>query len=242
MKKGVSQVIELQASLEDLYNGRDFEVLQKRQILCSHCRGTGADDPNDVQNCRACGGTGIKIQEQKLGPGFVQRVQTTCNECGGKGKVSKSICSKCKGTKVQTGEQLLTVFIEKGMPDGHEIISNSDADEIPGEEPGDVVFKIAVGPHDRFTRKGNDLYMTQKISLLEALVGFSTTFSHLDGHKVTLERNTVTPPSYVQTLSGEGMPIHGNSLNFGKLYVTYLIDFPKTITEEQKEGFRKLLA
>src|SRR5688572_28784328 len=47
----------------------------------------------------------------------------SCDKCGGKGKVSKSVCSKCRGTKVQQGEQLLTLFIEKGMPEGYEIKS-----------------------------------------------------------------------------------------------------------------------
>lgn len=53
------------------------KVLQRRQVLCHHCRGTGAEDPNDIQNCNTCGGSGVQIQEQKLGPGFIQRVQVT---------------------------------------------------------------------------------------------------------------------------------------------------------------------
>jgi DnaJ-class molecular chaperone len=63
---------------------------------------------------------------------FVGVTFCRCDKCGGKGKISRSVCTKCRGSKVQTGEQLLTIFIEKGMPDGHEIISTSDADENPG--------------------------------------------------------------------------------------------------------------
>lgn len=37
------------------------------------------------------------------------------------------------------------------------------------------------------------------------------------------------------------MPIHGNQFNFGNLFITYQIDFPQSVTEQQKEGFRKLL-
>jgi DnaJ-related protein SCJ1 len=241
LQKAPPQTIELQATLEDLYNGRDFEILQKRQVLCTHCRGTGADDPNDVQSCTSCGGTGQRIVEHKIGPGFVQRMQTTCDKCGGKGKVSKSVCSKCRGSKVQQGEQLLTIFIEKGMPEGYEIRSASDADENPGEEPGDLLFKITTAPHDRFVRKGNDLHMTLRISLLEALVGFEYSFNHLDGHAVPLKRTEVTPPGFVQILANEGMPIHGNTFNFGQLFITYQINFPESLTTEQKDGFKLLL-
>jgi len=241
MKKGQSVVIELQCTLEDLYNGRDLEVLQRRQVLCPHCRGTGADDPNDISNCPVCGGSGVKIVNQQLAPGFVQRVQTTCDHCNGKGKIMNSVCSHCHGTKVQKGEQLLMVFIEKGMPNGHEIISPSESDENPEEEPGDLIFKIKQIPHQRFVRDGKDLKITVKISLLQALVGFKESFKHLDGHEVVLTRTAVTPPGYVQTVMNEGMPVHEMPSKKGNLLVTYEIVFPRTVTEEQKSEFKKLL-
>jgi len=241
MKKGPNIVVELQCTLEDLYNGRDFEVLQRRQVLCPHCRGTGADDPNDVTNCPVCGGSGVKIVNQQLAPGFVQRVQTTCDHCHGKGKIMNSVCTHCHGTKVQKGEQLLMIFIEKGMPNGHEIVSPSDSDENPEEEPGDVVFKIKTLPHKTFVRQGNDLKMTMKISLLQALVGFEVSFNHLDGHEVSLSRKDVTPPGFLQTVKGEGMPIHEMPSNKGNLQITYEIIFPRTVTEEQKTEFKRVL-
>jgi DnaJ-class molecular chaperone len=42
-------------------------------------------------------------------------------------------------------------------------------------------------------------------------------------------------------LAGEGMPIHGNSFNFGQLFVTFQINFPAKLTDQQKEGFKTLL-
>ena len=43
-------------------------------------------------------------------------------------------------------------------------------------QPGDIVFTLRTAPHNRFTRRGNDLYMTHGITLLEALTGFKKTF------------------------------------------------------------------
>eukprot|EP01126_Amoeba_proteus_P048062 TRINITY_DN5538_c0_g1_i2.p1 TRINITY_DN5538_c0_g1~~TRINITY_DN5538_c0_g1_i2.p1 ORF type:complete len:243 (+),score=48.49 TRINITY_DN5538_c0_g1_i2:631-1359(+) len=241
MKKGQSVTVEVQCSLEDLYNGRDFEVLQRRQVLCSHCRGTGGEDPNDVSSCPVCGGSGVKITNQQLGPGFVQRIQTTCDHCGGKGKVVKSTCSHCHGTKVEKGEQMITIFVEKGMPEGHEIISHSDADENPDEEPGDLIFKIKQLPHNRFRRTQNDLHMNVQITLLQALVGFEVHFQHLDGHSVTLSRDSVTPHGFVERVKNEGMPVHGMPSQFGDLHVTYSVKFPSHVTARQKSEFNKLL-
>jgi len=241
MKKGQPITIQLECTLEDLYNGRELEVLQKRQILCSHCRGTGAEDPNDVSTCPICGGSGVKIVNQQLAPGFVQRVQTTCDRCEGKGKIVKSHCTHCHGSKVEKGEQLLMVFVERGMVDGYEIVLPSDGDENPEEEPGDVVFKIKQLPHHRFERRGHDLYMTARISLLQALVGFSISFKHLDEHEVTVARTEVTPPGFVQVVAEEGMPVHDLPSRKGNLFVTYEIIFPTSVSEENKNAFKKLL-
>jgi len=48
--------IKIKVSLEDLYNGKDMEVKYTRNTICPHCRGSGADDPDDVQTCPKCGG------------------------------------------------------------------------------------------------------------------------------------------------------------------------------------------
>jgi DnaJ-related protein SCJ1 len=241
MPKGNPIRIKLAVTLEDLYNGKTLKVLQRRQELCSYCRGTGAENSDDISTCPDCGGSGVKVVTQKLGPGFVQRMQTTCDRCSGKGKIVTSTCSHCHGSKVETAEQMITLEIEKGMPDGYEIISHDDGDERPGEEPGDLIFKVSTAPHKRFERRGNDLHVNMTISLLQALVGFNKSFKHLDGHEVTVSREEVTKPGQTISISSEGMPHHGFSTQKGDLYITFIIQFPSTITEEQKEGFKKLL-
>jgi len=241
MPKGPSITIDLEVSLEDLYNGKDIELLQRRQTLCPKCRGTGAKDPDDVKECPVCGGQGVRIVTQKLGPGFVTQTQTTCDHCGGKGKITTSQCEYCKGKKISRGDQTINIFVERGMPDGFEIKSEEDADEAPDRTPGDLIFKVKTIPHKRFTRKGNDLNMYFSISLLQALIGFKKTFNHLDGHEVTIERDSVTPPGFTIKLPAEGMPIHTTPDVFGDLYITFNITFPTKLTDDQKESFKKLL-
>jgi len=242
MPKGPSVTIEVQVSLEDLYNGKDIEVLQRRQTLCPKCRGTGAKDPDDVKSCPACDGTGFRIVTQRLGPGFVTKTQTTCDQCGGKGKTVTSTCEYCSGKKTSRGDQMINIFIERGMPDGFEIKSEEDADEAPERTPGDLIFKLVTVSHKRFTRKGNDLYMQYTIPLLQALIGFTKTFNHLDGHEVKVERTEITPPGFVLKLSGEGMPVHDSPDVYGDLYITFVIQFPDKLTETQKEEVKKLFS
>jgi DnaJ-class molecular chaperone len=142
-------------------------VAHRKQILCTKCRGTGAKDPNDVKTCPDCGGKGIKVETKKVGPGFIQQMQTTCNVCGGKGTTVTTKCPHCHGTKIEIGEEQLVMVIERGMPDQHKIRFEQEADEAPDTVPGDLYFTIVTLEHDRFSRKGNDLYLKEKITLLE---------------------------------------------------------------------------
>jgi DnaJ-class molecular chaperone len=72
-------------------------------------------------------------------------------------------------------------------------------------------------------------------------VGFNQTIEHLDGHKVVISSNKVTKPGYVYVIEDEGMPFHTVPSQRGKLHVEFSIRFPEKLTEEQKEGFKKLL-
>ena len=54
-----------------------------------------------------------------------------------------------------------------------------------------------------------------KITLEEALLGFSKEIIHLDSHAVLLERDKVTQPGEIQRIPKEGMPHHEYSSNFG---------------------------
>jgi len=153
----------------------------------------------------------------------------------------KSTCPICKGTKVGMDDDVITVYVERGMPDGHPIIFEQEADEAPDTTPGDLIFKIVTTPHKRFVRVGNDLHLKMNISLLEALVGFSKTIKHLDGHDVIISKNDVTKPGEIIIIEEEGMPHHNYPSQSGNLFVEFSIKMPSTLTETQKQGFRDLL-
>ncbi len=50
-KRGEDVTMELPVTLEDLYNGRVYEMQVKKQEVCSHCSGTGARSENDIHTC-----------------------------------------------------------------------------------------------------------------------------------------------------------------------------------------------
>lgn len=42
-------------------------------------------------------------------------------------------------------------------------------------------------------------------------------------------------------VTGKGMPRRGGRGGFGDLYITFDVDFPDSLTDQQREGIRKIL-
>jgi len=82
--------------------------------------------------------------------------------------------------------------------------------------------------------------MKMTITLLEALVGFSKTIKHLDGHEFAVKKDEVTKPGEVLMIEAEGMPFHNYASQVGNLYVEFAIKMPVKLTEEQKQACRTL--
>ncbi len=110
------------------------------------------------------------------------------------------------------------------------------ADEAPGEEPGDVIVVLQQLDHPTFERSGNDIIIEKKISLAEALLGFSFELKHLNNKMLHVKSpsNKVLAHGESLAVEGHGMPVR-NSKKKGGLFVKLNVEMPKTLTQEQKE-------
>lgn len=100
----------------------------------------------------------------------------------------------------------------------------------------DILFTIKQKEHPVFKRVGNNLFINLDISLQDAVLGFSKSITHLDGHTVTISspEGTVIQPFSWKIIPGEGMPIRGTN-DFGDLHVKMLVNFPKDLTDRQRQ-------
>merc|ERR1712032_531194 len=114
--------------------------------------------------------------------------------CGGQGR---SFTTKKE-------REVLDVMIQKGSMDGHKIPFREMADEHPDADTGDVVFVCKQQEHPIFKRKGADLFMEKKISLVEALCGFSLDITHLDGRKLLVQ---TAPGEIVKPMDSDFDPL-----------------------------------
>jgi len=109
------------------------------------------------------------------------------------------VCVK-KNTK-----ETLEVHIPRGAKDGQKVTFYEMGDEIPDGNAGDVLIVLDIQDHKDFLRKGCDLYLKRKISLVEALCGFSMDIEHLDGRKLLINSSPgdVTIPTVYDPFAAE---------------------------------------
>ena len=106
--------------------------------------------------------------------------------CEGKTFDEKDKCGVCKGEKIKSVDKVLEIPIDKGVPSDKTILFAGEGNEVPGAMAGDLHVVISVKPHAVYERKGADLFMKKKISLLEALTGVNFKIKHLDGTDVVI--------------------------------------------------------
>jgi DnaJ-class molecular chaperone len=211
---------ELEVSLNDLYNSNTMKAGLQRRVVCRGCR-----RKPDAPQCSGCGRcpNEIKVVNVQMGPFVTQQQQEV---------PSKEKCKQADAT--------IDVHIEKGMREGESLTYPRMAEERPGMLPGSVILKLKTKKHPLFVRRSDDLHIDMKVSLREALLGWSQTVRHLDGHTIELATKDVTRHSQVVKAKNEGMPLRDDPSSFGDLLVKISIDFPKELDETQKQEFAKI--
>ncbi|TAQ90254.1 hypothetical protein B7494_g1442 [Chlorociboria aeruginascens] len=243
-QKGPNEEQKYQVTLEELYKGKTVKFASTKNIICNHCKGTGGKEKAKSQTCERCKGNGITVGLRSVGPGLVTQERVVCDTCSGAGKVfkEKDKCKKCKGKRTTSEKKALELYIPRGAREGEQITLEGEADQVPDQIPGDIVFTLVEEEHGIFQRAGNDLSAELEITLAEALTGFSRVIlKHLDGRGIHLThpRGKVLRPGQVLKVSGEGMPLKKSDVK-GDLYLVVKIEFPEDGWTEDETNFASL--
>ena len=114
--------------------------------------------------------------------------------------------------------------------EGDKIVLEGEADQVPDQEPGNIVFTLVQTEHNVFRRAGADLSADIEVTLAEALCGFSrVVIKHLDGRGLHIQHPqstaSVLEPGQLIKVEGEGMPYKKSDMK-GDLYLLVIIKFP----------------
>lgn len=138
-------------------------------------------------------------------------------------------------------EEVLTIEIKPGWKNGTKITFPEKGHDVErGVIPADVIFIIDEKPHSFFKRDGDDLVVTQNISLAGALTGHTALMTTLDGRNLRVSIDSIIGPTHEEVVKGEGMPIQKEQGKKGNLILKFNIRIPK-LTSEQKTGIKRLL-
>merc|ERR1719161_274637 len=152
---------------------------------------------------------------------MIQQMQSQCSACGGQGK----------SFKTKQEREILEVHIQKGSPDNHKVVFREMADEHPDADTGDVIFVLKQQEHAVFKRRGADLFIERKISLVEALCGFELEVEHLDGRKLLIK----TAPGDIVKPMAQGFDPFADTENKMEWEVIENADCPSIDTVAQAE-------
>lgn len=150
--------------------------------------------------------------------------------------VTKKMKIRRRNRSAVSEEKILQITVKPGWKAGTKITFSNEGDAQPDGTSQDVVFVIEEKPHSRFKRVDNDLTMDLKLSLKEALTGFSRIVETLDGKKLKVENKSPLNPGHIIRFPGHGMPISKRPGEKGDLVITIKVDFPTKLTEAQRKA------
>ncbi len=111
----------------------------------------------------------------------------------------------------------------------------------PGAAKGDLYLAVAVAPHPRFERRGDDLHADVEVPLAEAVLGGEASVPTLSGRRIALKVPPETQNGRTFRLAGQGMPRLG-SPGRGDLYAKVRVVLPTGLSQRERQLFEELRA
>lgn len=128
--------------------------------------------------------------------------------------------------------------LKPGMSDGQMLSFDKEGNEHVGVPASALILKLKQTPHSSYRRKGDDLIYTCHITLLGALLSDPLSVPTLDGRTISVGMSEIINQDTVKKVEGEGM--HKKSGGRGDLYITFKIQFPKQLDEQQRKALKQV--
>ncbi len=235
---GADILVETELTLDEVATGVERELSYDAVVVCSHCRGNGAEPGTPIETCDRCGGAG-QLRQVTRTP-FGQMVRgVVCDVCHGSGKVPDTPCEVCDGSGRDRGKVTKTVEVPAGIEDRQRLrVSGLGHAGDPGAPAGDLYVQVAVAPDGRFERSGTDLISAVRIPATEAMLGTTVTVPTLEGER-EIELEAGVQPGHEETLRGAGLPRLGGRRR-GDQRIVIEVVVPTNLSEEQREMAERL--
>ena len=226
-------------TFEEAVFGARKKIKLTKNVECASCHGTGAKNGTAKHTCPTCGGRGQveTIQQTILGS---MRSVRPCSTCQGTGEVIDTPCPDCKGAGKIRKTVELTVDIPAGVGGGENspvlTLRGQGEPGTNGGGPGDLYIVLNIKPHDRFGRRGDDLYLTIPINFTQAALGDEVTIQGLR-ETINCKIPAGTQPGTTLKLRGKGVK-NSRTGRTGDMLVKVNLVVPTNLTDGQKDLLR----
>lgn len=133
----------------------------------------------------------------------------------------------------------LAVKIPAGISEGQSIRLKGKGRRGRNGKSGDLLIKVHIPDDAYYTRKGNDVYITQEIPYTTAVLGGEAGFETLYG-RVNCRIPAGSKSGSKIRLKGKGIVSAQKKGSYGDQYVILQIEVPKDVSEREKELLREL--
>jgi DnaJ-class molecular chaperone len=139
-------------------------------------------------------------------------------------------------------EESETVYLPlpKGVDHNELLILREKGNILRENNKGDVKVFIKIKNETEFVRTGLDLSLCKRISLKEALCGFSFDMTYVDNRcfKINNATGNIITSGYKKVLTGMGMK---RDEHVGNLIITFEVVYPTQLTETQVAALQTIL-
>ena len=231
--------VRVKLTLEEIAKGVEKEISIEKSVPCSDCGGRGAKNSSDIKTCPACNGTG---QVQRVVNSFLGQTVTysTCQQCGGEGKIISNPCRTCGGTGLVRKRETIKVKIPAGVEAGMQLTLQGQGHAAKNNGiNGDLLVVIEEQEHPQLKREGNNLFYTKVISVPDAILGADVEVPGIDGtYKIKVEPGTQS--GTVVKLKGRGLPTVNGYGGTGDLYVKIAVWIPRKLEKDDRAAVEAL--
>lgn len=239
--RGRDMGITLHITLEEAAKGCTKTISYERLSPCDDCKGTGAAEDGKTTTCPKCHGTGHVTTVQRTILGQMQST-TVCPECGGTGQVIDHPCETCSGQGRTPSHESVKIEIPAGIHAGQTVtIKDKGEAGLRGAPGGNLVVSIDIEDNERFQRQGDDLYCTEDVDAISAMLGCTMEIDGiLPDEKVEVEVPSGCQYGQQIRIPRCGMPRQGSQAR-GSLIIVVRVTVPDDLAEEDEEALRGIL-
>jgi len=239
VRKGKNIQVDIEITLEDTLKPTLRKIDLSKLIICNRCIGKGAEPGTKINECVMCRGQG-QVQQVKRTILGSYTTFAVCPECNGEGTKPDKPCNVCRGEGRTKGQETIDISIPAGIDNNQaiELAGKGEAGK-KGGKAGDLYVRVFIKKHPVFTRKGDDLYLSEGVAYSQAILGDEVEISTLEGQKIMLKVPQGTESGKILRISGKGIA-HFGGYGRGNMYVELIIKTPHKVSRRQKELLEKL--